>query len=409
METILLTGILAPIAKILGFIMNGIYEFFHLFGVQNIALSIIVFTFITKTLMWPLTFKQQKSSKLQAILAPEVQKVQEKYKGKKDEVSLRKSQEETQAIYQKYGASPMSGCLPLLISMPIMFSLYRVINNIPDHVNLVRELYELVALGIQNSASGVGVLSGIANNFENLDLSTLDNIVTSLATFNTSQWTSLLEAGLSGAANSAIESIMKVNNFIGLSITNTPSWRNYSIIVPILASSLQFLQTKMLAVKTDNKNDQPNPASSMNVVMPLMSGFFCLMLPIGVGIYWISNSVFSIIQQFFINKHFDRIGMDKLVEKSQEKAKNKLYKNTVHESGGTIQNIARTQTKSIESISDKSKDTNKTTEEMKSTIEKDVKEKKSLKDDDEKESYNPTSISDIANILSNRNKEKGEK
>ena len=95
--------------------MNGIYEFFHLFGVENIALSIIVFTFITKTLMFPLTFKQPKSSKLQAIIAPEVQKIQEKYKGKKDEVSLRKSQEETQAIYKKYGASPMSGCLPLLI------------------------------------------------------------------------------------------------------------------------------------------------------------------------------------------------------------------------------------------------------------------------------------------------------
>lgn len=380
--------------------MNGIYEFFHLFGVENIALSIIVFTFITKTLMFPLTFKQQKSSKLQAIIAPEVQKIQEKYKGKKDEVSLRKSQEETQAIYKKYGASPMSGCLPLLISMPIMFSLYRVINNIPDHVNLVRNLYVVVAQGIQSHASGTGVLDGIANNFENLDLSTMDNIITSLATFNTSQWTSLLGAGLSSATNAAIESIMKVNNFIGLSITNTPSWRTYSIIIPILASSLQFLQTKMLRLKTDNKNNAPNPTSSMNVVMPLMSGIFCLMLPIGVGLYWIANSVFSIIQQFFINKHFDHIGMDKLVEKSQEKAKNKLYKNTVHESGGTIQNIAKTQTKSIESISDKSKD--------KKIIDK-VDEDIDQSSDNENSSYNPTSISEIANILKNSKKEKGEK
>lgn len=396
MEAILLTGILAPIAKILGFIMNGIYEFFHLFGVENIALSIIVFTFITKTLMFPLTFKQQKSAKLQAIIAPEVQKIQEKYKGKKDEVSLRKSQEETQAIYKKYGASPMSGCLPLLISMPIMFSLYRVINNIPDHVNLVRDLYVVVAQGIQSHASGTGVLAEIANNFENLDLSTMDNIVTSLAKFNTSQWTLLLGAGLSSATNTAIESIMKVNNFIGLSITNTPSWRTYSIIIPILASSLQFLQTKMLRVKTDNKNDAPNPTSSMNVVMPLMSGFFCLMLPIGVGLYWIANSVFSIIQQFFINKHFDHIGMDKLVEKSQEKAKNKLYKNTVHESDGTIQNIAKTQTKSIGSNSDKK------------VIDK-VDEDIYKSSDSENSSYNPTSISEIANIMKNSKKEKGEK
>lgn len=75
--------------------MNGIYEFFHLFGVQNIALSIIVFTFITKTLMLPLTIKQQKFSKLQSKIAPELQKIQEKYKGKKDEASIRKQQAET--------------------------------------------------------------------------------------------------------------------------------------------------------------------------------------------------------------------------------------------------------------------------------------------------------------------------
>ena len=78
MEGILLGGILGPIANLLGLIMNGIYEFFNLLGVENIALSIIVFTFITKTLMLPLTFKQQKFTKLQSRITPEVQKVQEK-------------------------------------------------------------------------------------------------------------------------------------------------------------------------------------------------------------------------------------------------------------------------------------------------------------------------------------------
>ncbi|NLL72224.1 MAG: YidC/Oxa1 family membrane protein insertase [Clostridiales bacterium] len=397
MEVILLSGILAPIAKILGIIMNGIYEFFHLFGVENIALSIFVFTVITKTLMLPLTFKQQKSSKLQAIIAPEIQKIQAKYKGKRDEVSMRKSQEETQAVYKKYGASPMSGCLPLLISMPIMFSLYRVINNIPVHVGLVGELYDLVAQGIQSHGSGTAVLADIVSNYDKLDLSSLDKITATLATFNTSQWTSLLGAGLSSVADSAINSIMRVNNFLGLSITNTPNWRSISIIIPVLSTALQFLQTKLMTVKTDN-NDAPNPAASMNVVMPLMSGFFCLMLPIGVGIYWISNSLISIIQQFIINKHFDRIGLDKLVEQSKEKAKEKLYKNTVHESGGKIQDIARTKTKSIESISEKTKDTNN------------IDDFSGGKNDDvEDVSVNPTSISDIANILKNRNNEKGEK
>jgi len=114
------SGILSPIASLLGLIMNGIYEFFYLFGIQNIALSIIVFTFITKTLMFPLTMKQQKFTKLSSRMNPELQKIQAKYKGKRDEESLRRQQAETQAVYEKYGASPTSGCLPLLITFPIM-------------------------------------------------------------------------------------------------------------------------------------------------------------------------------------------------------------------------------------------------------------------------------------------------
>ena len=64
--------------------------------------------------------------------------------------------------------------------------------------------------------------------------------------------------------------------------------------------------------------------SSMNVVMPIMSGFFCLMLPIGVGLYWIANSTISIIQQFFVNKYLDSMDLDELVEKSQEKARRNI-------------------------------------------------------------------------------------
>lgn len=397
LEVIFLFGnLLSPIASLLGLIMNGIYEFFHLFGVQNIALSIIVFTFITKTLMFPLTIKQQKFSKLQAKIAPEIQKIQEKYKGKKDEASLRKQQAETQAVYQKYGASPTSGCLPLLISLPIMFALYSVINNIPDYVNVVRDYYTTVATAVQTH--GTEILSGIAANYEKLDLSTIDKIIKSLAVFNTSQWNKLLEAGLSQDANTAIRSIMDVNNFLGLSITNTPSWRSFSIIIPVLSMGLQFIQGKQLNVKT-NKTDAPNPMSSMNVVMPIMSGFFCLMLPIGVGLYWIANSVITIIQQFFVNKYLDRMDIDELVEKNQEKA-SKKYMKTNTAGGPSIQKLARTQTKSIEGVSDSMKDSKSMSNET-DDIDRSAEKEES--------SYNPTSISEIANILKNRKIEKGDK
>lgn len=401
MDAIFLLGnILNPIASLLGLIMNGIYEFFHLFGVQNIALSIFVFTFIVKTLMFPLTVKQQKFSRLQSRITPEIQKIQEKYKGKKDEASLRKQQAETQAVYQKYGASPTSGCLPLLITFPIMFALYRVINNIPDFVNLVREPYAVVANAIMSHGEGVGVLSEIAANFEKLSLTTVDEIIKALAVFNTSQWNLLLQEGLGSVANTAIENIMRVNNFFGLSITNTPSWRSLSILVPLVSMGLQFVQGKQLNVKTDKKSDAPNPMASMNVVMPIMSGFFCLMLPIGVGLYWIANSLFSIIQQFFVNKRLDRMNIDELVEKSQEKAKSKIMKKS-STSGTSIQELAKKQTKSIESVSDKAKESDKDTANDNDDIDNNA--------DKQEGSYNPTSISEIANLLKNRNIEKGDK
>lgn len=407
MDGILLGGILGPIASLLGNIMNGIYLFFNMFGVENIALSIIVFTFITKTLMLPLTFKQQKFSKLQSRITPEIQKIQAKYKGKKDEVSVRKQQEETQAIYKKYGASPTAGCLPLLISMPILFALFRVINNIPEHVDLVRNLYETVALGIQNHEGGVAVLTDIASNFDATAEYTLDNIITILASFNPTQWAELLKVGLAEAANGAINTINGVvNNFIGLSITDRPFWKSYSIIIPILSTALQFLQTKMMTVKSANKNDAPNPTSSMNAIMPIISGVLCYTLPIGVGIYWISNSLFAIIQQFFVNKHLDHMNIDELVEKSQEKAKNKIYKNTKHEPVGSIKNIAKTQTKAIESVSDNPKEIKKN---IKKESDSNDTSNDISSDNNKKNANNPSSISDIANILRNSNKEKEEK
>lgn len=392
MEAILLSGILKPIASVLGLIMNGIYEFFHLFGVKNIALSIFVFTFIVKTLMFPLTIKQQRFSRLQSRITPEIQKIQAKYKGKKDQESMQKQQMETQAVYQKYGASPTSGCLPLLITLPIMFALYRVINNIPDFVNLVRDEYIVVAKSIE--ASGTGVLSDIVANFENLQLNTIDDIVKSLGVFGSSQWDKLLNSGISQEGINAIKNIGKVNNFFGLSITNTPNWRSVSILIPLISMGLNFVQNKMMAVKTNTKDGEPNPMSSMNVVMPIMSGFFCLMLPIGVGLYWIANSLFSIIQQFFVNKRLDKMDIDELVEKSQERAKKK-YSKSISTSGTSISDLARKQTKSIESKTD-------------SSVESNIANN-SADDSDGNSSYTPSSISEIANIMKNKNKEKGDK
>ena len=91
-------------------------------GIMNIGLCIILFTIITKLLLFPLTIKQQESSKLMSLMNPEIKAVQNKYKGKTDQASMAKQQVEMQAVYEKYGSNPMAGCLPMAIQLPIIFA-----------------------------------------------------------------------------------------------------------------------------------------------------------------------------------------------------------------------------------------------------------------------------------------------
>ena len=122
--------IIKQIAWLLGQIMNLIFNFLDkVFGIQNIGLCIIIFTVIVYTLMIPLTIKQQKFSKMSAVMNPEIQKIQKKYKNKVDQASQLAQQEEIKAVYDKYGVSPTGSCLQLLIQMPIILALYRVIMN----------------------------------------------------------------------------------------------------------------------------------------------------------------------------------------------------------------------------------------------------------------------------------------
>lgn len=153
MFNFILTQNSAPIigwcAKLLGKVMEGIYLLFSKgLNIENIGLCIIMFTLIVKLLMIPLTVKQQKFSKLSTLMNPELQEIQKKYKGKRDNESMIKMNEETQAVYEKYGTSPTGSCLQLLIQMPIMFSLYYIISSIPGYVPQIYNYYEPVSKAI---------------------------------------------------------------------------------------------------------------------------------------------------------------------------------------------------------------------------------------------------------------------
>ena len=133
--------IIGPIAKLLGYIMEAIFNLLDTIGIPNVGLSIILFTIVIYLLLMPLTIRQQKFSKLSAKMNPELQAIQAKYKNKKDNDSMMAMNAETQAVYAKYGVSPSGSCIQLLIQMPILFALYRVIYSMPAYVSRIKEAF----------------------------------------------------------------------------------------------------------------------------------------------------------------------------------------------------------------------------------------------------------------------------
>lgn len=349
-------GFLGPIAAILGWIMDLLFKLTSAVGIENIGLCIILFTLVTKVLMLPLTIKQQKSSKLMAVMQPELTAIQKKYKGKEnDQKAAMMMQAEMKAVYEKYGTSMTGGCLPLLIQMPIIFALYQVIYHIPAYVQTVRGYYETIISKLPAGYQSAEAFTQLAqaHNMANLDFSNINNVIDLLYTLTVQQWDALV-AAFSSAGQAVTESGIRVvdaienmQNFFGLNIAYTPAQviMNFlsgqggvtfmmavaALCIPLLSGLSQWYSTKLMtASQSSSQSNDDNPAASMmksmNITMPLMSVVFCFTFASGIGIYWVAQSVFTIIQQIAINAHLKNVNIDDLVQKNLEKTNKKRAK-----------------------------------------------------------------------------------
>ena len=366
------TPIIGQIAVVMGWIMNEIYKVLEAVGIQNLGLCIIIFSILIYLCMTPLQIKQQKFSKLSAIMQPEIQKIQKKYQGKKDQDSMMKMQEETQAVYQKYGVSATGSCVQLAIQMPILFALYQVIQNIPAYVGSVYNVFN----GVCTKILAVDGFTDIINNFITDNKMTrvrqvtenADSIVDFLYALSPSQWESLQNisqfSGFSDQISKTASEIQKMQTFGVLNIADQPlSYiKTGSLIliiaalaIPLLSWATQMLNLKLMpqAATQNGNNDNNAMASSMktmNTVMPLMSAFFCFTFPVGLGIYWIASSVVRSIQQLLINRHLNKMNIDDLVNENMKKMEAKRAKeglppqkitNQAHQSARNINKIEK--------------------------------------------------------------------
>ena len=346
--------IIGPIASLLGMFMNGIFFVLNKLGIPNIGLAIIIMTILIYMAMLPLTVKQQKFSKLQRKMQPELNTINKKYEGRKDPESMERQQAEIKEVYGKYGVSATGSCVQLIIQMPILLALYRVFYNIPAYVPMVKQAFfplvdELIGANAGDYLKETNAARFFAKQFENENYLNgvteyvQNTFIDVLNKFNSADWTALSEnfSGLKSDIANTVTSLTKYNSFLGLNMANSPSSlfkealanKTYvfvivALIIPVLAAATQYLNVALMPQpESQDGNDQMNNTmKSMNVMMPLMSAVFCWSLPNGMGLYWITGAVIRCIQQVVINKQIDKMDIDAMVEKNLEKMKEKEEK-----------------------------------------------------------------------------------
>ena len=364
--------ILGWVASILGWIINAVYAFLDMVGFPNIGLAIILFTIVVYLLMMPLQVKQHRFSKMNAIMQPEIQKIQKKYKNKKDQESVMKQNEEINAVYQKYGVSPTGSCVQLLIQMPVLLALYQVIYRIPGYVKGVKEIFSGLAAHIMSVKDFGGVISKFLTDNEismyGITAKTefgQNEVIDFLYRLSPSQMDKFAELPEFSAHASMFAEVSEkastINKFGILDISDTPmavitsgaGWVAIvcAILIPILAWATQVLNYKLMpqpASNPDKKEEGVMESSmkSMNTVMPIMSAVFCFSFPVGIGIYWIAGAIIRSVQQVVLNKAMDNMDMDAYIAKNQEKMKDKRRKQEM--TAERIQQQARVNTKRIQ-------------------------------------------------------------
>ena len=342
------TGFFGPLYSFMGWIMDSIYNVLDKMGIASLGLSIIFFTIVVRLLIFPLSLKSTKSQKIQKYLQPEFNKINKKYKGKKDQNTMMKQQQEIRELQQKYGIKMTSGCLTAIIQLPIFFSLYWVIRNIPTYVGKIHKLYEPIAYYIKDNVTFDAFKDFVKNQKVLLEsgvlkITTFNNgegIIDSLYKFTSDNWDKLNEQfNLSGASigfDQKLSKIKEANTFLGINLSEPPGFKfTIALIIPVLAFLFQFLSTiamqKQQVITDASQEATMKTMNKFTKFMPVFSLIICITVSAGLGLYWAVGAFISWLTTVLINLYYDKADMEKIVEKAKAKAE---IKNAKREASG---------------------------------------------------------------------------
>ena len=272
---------------------------------NSYGVALILFTLVIKLIMLPFQMKSKKSMMRMSRVSGQMQELQKRYA--KNQAKL---QEEMQKLYEEEGVNPMSGCLWSFLPLPILMALYSIIRQPITHFMMLSK--DVLQTVVQSVADAGVDLTNIVMMDKATGAPALKDGLYQMAAYGQINLVKAVqEMGLSTP-----DGWFNVNyKFLGLDLTATPweyvksftfTWAVIGVIlIPILAGLSQFVFSK-LTMKTQPQTDAAGGASmkSMMYMMPLFSVYIAFIMPAALGVYWIAQSVFSLIQEAILNKTF---------------------------------------------------------------------------------------------------------
>lgn len=318
--------IVGPFADLMGKVYNLLFELLHSnTSAGSLGLAIIIFTLIVKLILFPLMVKQQKSSFKMQALQPELMKIRKKYEGKTDQMSQQRMAFEMQEFQKKNGVSMVSGCLPMLIQLPILYALFYLFQNAYVYVDVIGHNYTDIANAIVNIPVSLRmeVFQPFAREFANayknvaiikdgIDMGQVNEVVMLVNYLKPDDWNVILQ-NLGDAGNSLVPLLAtksSIETFLTIPLVSKAGLHFPGIIIPIAAGITTWLQSKIMMMMNPQNSDSGNPAAAMTksmlYTMPIMMGVFAINMPAGLGLYWTISNLFGILQQVILSKHYKK-------------------------------------------------------------------------------------------------------
>ncbi len=270
----------------------------------NYVVTLLFFALVMQILLFPLGIKQQKNMVKQAKMRPKEMAIRKKYAGRTDRPTQQKMQQEIMELYQAENFNPASGCLPLLIQLPIIFSLFNVVTQplryicgISKDASALINAQLLGDMGIQGSSAypQISLISAIQRDG-------LDAILAKLGGDK-----QVLADALRGLDVGSLPNFSLANGFFDLS--QTPTLTSWLVLIPIITVVAmlvsQWLNKKfMYRPQEQTEGDAAKSMKIMEWTMPLMCFFFAFQVPGAIGVYWIYRNILSVVQQFVLSKMY---------------------------------------------------------------------------------------------------------